>query len=687
MNYKYKFKLSNLDCANCAKKIENALNKNENINKASVNFANLSLVIETPLKNGVKELVKEIVHSVEPDTLVYSQDENTYKNKLLFDVIRLAVGIICFILSIFIKNSLIHNILIIIAYLVLLERVLKKAITMLIKGFNIDENLLVSISCIGAYFTNNIHEGLMVIILYEIGKILEGLAVNNTRKSIGDLMDIKPEYANLKVNGDLLRTNPTEVKINDIIVIKKGEKVPLDGKVIEGHGLLDKKALTGESILSEVNVGDEILSGSINTDGLITMKVTKLYENSTVAQILSLVENASDKKAKTEKFVSKAARIYTPIILLLAILIALLLPLVPGITFSDSLYRALVFLVVSCPCAIAISVPLAYFSGIGASSNNGILIKGSDYLEGIRTIKEIIFDKTGTITNNENLNYSLEIYNNKYKKEEILKYYVSGEELSNHPIAKSILKLCKVKEKFKVRNFKEIEGNGISFKIDDDKIKIGSAKFCNYENNIPGIFLSINNEIISKLLLIDGIKENAKETIEKLNSMGINVKMFTGDSKSIALDIAKKVGIKDVSYELLPKDKFNLLEKEIKKYNGNVAFVGDGVNDAPALRIAKVGISMGNIGSASAIEASDVVIMNDNLNSLLVLLKISHKTDKIIKQNLIFAFTVKILVLILSAIGIATMWQAVFADTGVTLLTILNTTRILKKSYCENKNS
>ena len=501
---------------------------------------------------------------------------------------------------------------------------------MLIKNFSIDENLLVSISCIGAYLTNNIHEGLMVIILYEIGKILESMAVNNSRKSISDLMDIKPEYANLKVNDKIKRVDPSEVKIDDLIIIKKGEKIPLDGTVVEGVSKLDNKALTGESNLVSVKKGSTILSGGINVGDILTIKVTKTYEDSTVAQILSLVENATDKKAKTENFVSKAAKVYTPIILGLAILIGLCLPLIPGITYEDSIYRALVFLVVSCPCAIAISVPL---SGIGASSKKGILIKGSNYLEAMAKIKEIIFDKTGTITNGDASNYDLKVINKNYSEEDVIKYYVIGEVLSNHPIAKSIIKIFSKTKTFKVSDFKEIEGKRITFKVKNEEVLVGSSSLVGINTNDNAIYLKIDNKFIAKLSINDGIKKDAKETINYLNQIGINTQMFTGDKKDIALEIANKVGIKDVKYELLPKDKFDLLDKEIKKYEGDVAFVGDGINDAPALRIAKVGISMGSIGSASAIEASDIVLMNDNLSSIIDLFKISKKTNQIIKEN------------------------------------------------------
>ena len=662
----YKFKISGLSCPNCAKKIEDALNKDENITKASINFSKLTLNIESPMSSGVLELANKIAKKIEPDVSIYVENTEV-NNKIKFDIIRLVSGILLFVLSLIIPIKLIQEILIIASYIILLWRVFKTAVKKLFNGFIIDENLLITISCVGAYLTHNIHEGLMVIILYEIGKILENMAVNNSRKSISELKEI-------------VKINPEEVKIDDVIVIKKGEKIPLDGIVVKGDARLDNKALTGESALVNVTKGDNVLSGSINTDGLLEVKVSKTYENSTVAQILSLVENATDKKAKTENFVSKAARIYTPIILCLAILIAVLLPILPSITFEDAIYRALVFLVVSCPCAIAISVPLSYFSGIGASSKEGILIKGSDFLEATTKLEEIIFDKTGTITNNEVENYNLEILNKQYKKEEVIKYLVSGEELSNHPIAQNIMNLFKDSKKVKITNFKEITGKGITFNVGKKNIKIGSSQFCETLENNKNIYINVDKENIAVLTINDGIKEEAKKTIKELKKLGLKVKMFTGDNKDVALNIGEKVGIDDIAYELLPQDKFKLLENDIKKYNGHVAFVGDGINDAPALRLASVGISMGSIGSDSAIEASDIVIMNDKLDSLITLMHIAKKTNRIIKEDLIFAIGIKVLVLILSAVGIASMWQAVFADTGVTLLAILNTTRILRNN-------
>lgn len=677
---KYKYKLNNLDCPKCAAKIETTLNNHKDIINASINFSKLELTIESNKENNIKELVIKIIKDIEPNVKVLDIKEridNSYIVKL--KILRLTIGIIISLLGIFVFKNTISNILIIIGYIILLSKTASTAIKMLLKSFSLDENLLVTISCIGAYLTNNTNEGLMVIALYEIGKLLEFIAVNNSRKSITELMDIAPVYANIKINDKITKANPKEVKAGDTIIVLEGEKVPLDGIVISGNAKLNMQALTGESKLKEVNINDTVLSGSINELGLLELKVTNTYESSTVSKILALTESATDRKAKIETFVSKVAKIHTPAVLILAILVALTFPFLFNITFKDSIYRALVFLVISCPCAIAISVPLSYFSGIGASSKKGILIKGSDYLDSISSIKEIIFDKTGTLTTGKFLDYKLEILDNTYTKEEIISYLVSGESLSNHPIAKSILEIFNNTKIEKITDFKEISGKGLTYKLKDKTIKIGSSSFCNIKDDKSNIYININNKNIATLELTDQIKKDAKHVIDRLKALGIKTKMFTGDDKAIAINIGNKLGIDEVHYELLPQDKYKLLESTIENKKGLIAFVGDGINDAPSLRRADIGISMGGVGSDSAIESSDIVIMNDELTKIIEAINISKKTNKIIKQNLIFAIGIKVLVLILSAIGISSMWQAVFADTGLTLLTILNTTRILKK--------
>ena len=685
----YRFIFQGLDCPNCAKKIENKIASMEEYKDVIVNFSTLTLSFKTNLEGNVEERIREIVKSVMPDVNIISNNkkkvEEVQRNNK--DIIRLVIGILIYLLGAVLKLQGIAMIMItVISVIVLTIKTAKKAFKQL-RNKILDENSLIIISVVGACLVGQTMEGIMVIALYEIGKILEARAVNKTRKSISSLMDIKPEYANIKIGEDIKEVSPEDVNIGDIIVVKSGEKIPLDGEVIKGNAQINNSALTGESRLIDVKKGDKVLSGGINNDGLIEIKVEKTYEDSTVSQILNLVENATDKKAKTETMVSKMARIYTPTVFILALIVAVFMPLIfSNVSYSESIYKALTFLVISCPCSIAISVPLSYFSGIGKSSKSGILVKGSDYLDGLKDIKEIIFDKTGTITTgNFNVSQIVSLDNN-YSEEDILEYFAKGENFSNHPIAKSILnKYGKEVDVNRVEEYKEVAGKGIEYKLDDKIIKIGNKSFAGSkeveEDNIGTyLYLNIDGEVVGKIVLSDEIKQDAKSTIEKLNKLGITTKMFTGDSKQIAEDIAKKIGISEVKYEMLPQDKYSKLEEELEtnKTSKKIAFVGDGINDSPVLARADIGISMGGVGSSSAIEASDVVIMTDELSKILEGIQISKKTNGIIKQNLIFAIGTKVLVLLLSILGVANMWQAVFADVGTTLITILNTIRILK---------
>ena len=684
ISMKYKFTINNLDCANCAAKIEKKLNETSDITNSIVNFSKSSLTIWANREGDIKKYLESIIKTIEPDVTLTDSSINHHDHSTTkLDIITLISGVLLSLIAMFIlKEGVISKILIILSYILLLYKIVIKAFKQL-KSLSIDENLLITVSCIGAYFTNNIHEGLMVIILYDIGKILESIAVNNSRKSIKELMNIKPDYANLKKGDTIIKVSPEEVKVNDLVIVKPGEKVALDGIIVSGESKLNTQSITGESKLLSVSPGDTILSGTINTSGLLTVKITNTFATSTVSKILSLIDDATDRKAKTETFVSASAKIYTPIVLILAILTVIFLPLLSDISVKDAIYRALVFLVISCPCAIAISVPLSYFSGIGASSKQGILIKGSDYLDAISSIKTIVFDKTGTISTGVFSDYTLTILDNTYSKEDIIKYYVSGESLSLHPIGKSIISIFKDTTPYKeIKDFKEISGKGITYNYKDLSIKIGSSTYCKSNTKDEAIYLNINNKNIAKLILKDGLRPDAKNTIKKLNELDINVLLYTGDNAEIAKNMAKKAGIKEdnVYYNLLPQDKYNLLNEEISK-DPHVAFVGDGINDAPSLALATVGISMGSIGSDAAIESSDIVIMDDVLDKIPRSIAISKFTNKIIKENLTFAILIKILVLALSFFGIASMWQAVFADTGLTLLTIINTTRILKKKY------
>ncbi len=684
----YKYTLEGLDCAACAKKVEDEIANIEGYEEVVVNFSTLKLTFKTDKPSPKKEITK-LVRKLEPDVEVLEDGEENHDKEEHNgnDIARIVIGIAIYLIAIVGKfNTIVKSVLTIIAFVILLYKTAKKGFKQLFKNKVLDENMLIVVSAIGAYLVGKNSEGLMVITLYEIGKILESKAVNKTRKSISDLMNIKPEYANLKQGEEWKQVTPDEVKIGDVILVKTGEKIPLDGIVIKGNAQINNSALTGESNLIEVAENSKVLSGSINTNGLIEVKVEQTYENSTVSQILNLVENATDKKAKTETFVSKVAKIYTPVVMGLALLVAIFMPLIiSGVTYKESIYKALIFLVISCPCSIAISVPLSYFSGIGKASKKGILIKGSDYLDGIKDIKEIIFDKTGTITTGKFAVSEISAIDTNYTEQDILKYFAMGEKNSNHPIAKSILNKYEEisKEIENVEKFEEVSGKGIQYQYEGKTIKIGNAEFTNADKeNIVGtvLYLNIGGTVVGKIVLTDEIKPLTKETMEKLHKLGINTKMFTGDKKEIAEKIAKEVGIKAVKSEMLPQDKYNELDTIIAKRDEyqKVAFVGDGINDSPVLARADVGISMGGIGSSSAIEASDVVIMTDELSKIVDAIEVSKKTNKIIKQNLIFSIGVKILTLVLSLLGVADMWQAVFADVGVTLITIFNTLRILK---------
>ena len=677
---KYKYRLNNLDCANCANKIEERLKKESNLSDVVVNFSSLTLSFMS--NDDIKiEDISNIVTKIEPEVVVTKIYEEAKENKKNYNLIRLIIGVIIALLGLYVNfnNEIINKILIIASYVILLYRTFKVAFKMLIKSHTINENALITISAIGAYFVDKQMEGLMVITLYEIGKILEEKAVNNSRNSIKDLMNIKQDFANKVVGGKTKVINVEDVKINDILIIKKGEKIPVDGIIIEGETKLNLFSLTGESDLVNKKENDEVLSGSINEGKVIKIKATKLFNDSTVSKILSLIEDATDKKSKTETFVAKMAKYYTPIVLMISLITFICFILFTNLTTYESIYRALVFLVISCPCAIAISVPLSYFTGIGVSSKNGILVKGSNYLDLLSRVNKIVFDKTGTLTSGAFNVTSFNLLDSSYSEDYILKLYALGENLSNHPIAKSIMNYVNIDVNEKVKNHKEIEGLGVSYTYDDKKIKIGNNKMFNIKDDGSlNIYLSIDDKIVSSLTINDGIKEGVENTLSELSKKGIETYMFTGDSKENALSISEKLNIDKVYYELLPTEKYEKLE-ELLNDKDIVAFIGDGINDAPSLKRADIGISMGSIGSSSAIEASDIVIMDDDISKINKAISISNKVKRIIKENLVFSIGVKILILVLSAIGIANMWQAVFADVGVTIISILNTLRIMKK--------
>ena len=670
---KYTYKIVGLDCPNCAKKIEDNLNKHKDFKNVSVNFATLKITYETSINDSFK-IVNQVIKEIEPSAKIIENDIKIKEYYISILIVALVLGIIgCY------TNTFFSKVFIYISYILLLYKPFLKAIKMLIKSKTINENMLITISCVGAFLVGEVFEGVMVASLYMLGKILEEKAINKTRNSISDLLSIKQDYANLKKGDKFLKVDVEKIEVDDILCVKKGEKVPVDGIIIDGNTKLDTSNLTGESLPLEASCDSKVLSGFVNLGDVILIKATSKFSDSTVAKMLELVENTGDKKANLETTVSKLSKIYTPTVLILAILVSIFLPIFSNLTYQESIYRALTFLVIACPCAIAISIPLSYFTGIGVSSKNGILIKGSNYLDNLSKIDKIIFDKTGTLTTGSFEVLKIDVLDKNYTYSEIVNLLRTGESLSNHPIAKSIMKLSNDKvDNSKVLDYKEISGVGISFKYDNKKIEIGNKKICSLEKLDASLYLVIDSSVVALIHIDDGIKENANDVINKLHEFNIKTYMFTGDKKEIANHIASKLKIDKVYSEMLPTDKYQEYEK-LEKKSKLLAFVGDGVNDSPVIKRASIGISMGTLGSDAAILASDVVIMNDDLEKIITGIKISKYTNLIIKENLIFAIGIKVSILLLSIFGLSTMWFAVFADTGVTVLTILNSLRIMFK--------
>lgn len=586
------------------------------------------------------------------------------------------------------NNEWLQIALFIISYIIVGGDVVKRAVKNIFKGQIFDENFLMSIATIGAFFIGEYPEGVAVMLFYQVGELFQSYAVGKSRKSIASLMDIRPDYANVKKGDELVKVDPDEVQIGDIIVIKAGEKIPLDGKVIEGSSMIDTSALTGESVPREVEVGSDIPSGCININGVITAEVTKEFGESTVSKILDLVENASSKKSNSEQFITKFARYYTPVVVIIAVFLAIIPPLViDGATFSDWIYRALAFLVVSCPCALVISIPLSFFGGIGGASKKGVLVKGSNYLEALAETEIVVFDKTGTLT--KGVFNVQEIHPEGVSKEELLELTAHAESYSNHPISLS-LKRAYSKEinNGRISDVEEISGHGVIATVDGKKVMAGNIKLMKmmdipyFKGELIGtiVHVAVNNKYIGYIVIADEVKEDSAQAIKELKAANIKqTVMLTGDNKSIGSKVAKELGLDKVYAELLPADKVEKLEELFsqKSKKGKLAFVGDGINDAPVLVRADIGIAMGGLGSDAAIEAADVVIMTDEPSKIATAMKISKKTLKIAHQNIVFAIGIKIIVLILSAFGIATMWAAIFADVGVTIIAVLNAFRAL----------
>ena len=710
--------LKGLTCANCANKIEAKVKNLDSIKYANINFATTTLLVELNKGYKIEEAFKEInkiVKSLEPDVEVELQ-ETSKKGKrnrtILSDAsssnevvcekekkttmsyvkenIFLVIGTLGFVLAVMLESyPLIAFIFFAVTYLIIGKNVLITAAKNILRGEVFDENFLMAIATLGAFAIGEYPEAVAVMLFFEIGEAFQKYAVERSRKSISSLMNIRADYATVLENGNEIRVDPEDVEIDEIIIIKPGERVPLDGIVVDGTSFIDTSALTGESVPREITVDTEILAGAINNTGVLKVRVTKEYGESTVARILELVENASNKKALTEKFITKFSKIYTPVVCLIALLVAVVPPLImKDQTFSVWIYRALSLLVVSCPCALVVSVPLGIFAGIGGASKKGVLVKGGNYLEALKDVETVVFDKTGTLT--KGVFKVTEINTNNIDKDELLKLAAYGESNSNHPIALSIVKAYgKEINKESLINYEEISGHGIKVNIEGNEVLLGNYKLMNKFNikfnevDTIGtiVHVAINGKYKGNIVISDEIKETSKEAIETLKSIGIkNTVMLTGDNKVVADKVGKIIGLDQVYSELLPADKVEQVEKlmNIKSSKGKLVFVGDGINDAPVLARADIGIAMGGIGSDAAIEAADVVLMKDDPKSIVDAIKAARKTNKILWQNIIFALAVKTIVMILVAFGIGTMWEAVFADVGVTILAVINSIRCLR---------
>ena len=608
--------------------------------------------------------------------------------------IKIIIALILFLIALIIDfgNVWINNVIYIIAYIIVGFEIVRKALRNITRGKVFDENFLMTVATIGAFGIGEFPEAASVMLFYQVGELFQSYAVDKSRKSIASLMDIRPDYANIEKDGKLEKVDPDEVKIGDIIVVKPGEKIPLDGIVVEGKTNLDTKALTGEPMPREANIGDDVISGCINLSGLIKVKVTKEFGESTVSKILDLVENASSKKSKSENFITKFAGYYTPIVVIIAVILAIVPPLIiPGAEFSDWIYRALSFLVVSCPCALVISIPLSFFGGIGGASKMGILIKGSNYLEALSNTEIVVFDKTGTLTEGDAKVQKIEAEG--ISKEELLEITALAENFSNHPIAISIKsEYNKPIDEKRIVKTQELTGRGIKATIDEKEVLVGNEKLMKEEkidykectDAGTALYVAIDKKYVGYILIADSIKKDSKKAIQNLKKNGIKqTVMLTGDRKQVGEVVAKELGIDKVYTELLPDGKVEKVEELLKEKSpkGKLAFVGDGINDAPVLAISDIGIAMGALGSDAAIEAADVVLMTDEPSKIVDAIHLSKKTMRIVKENITFAILVKVIVLILSAFGLSTMWEAVFADVGVSIIAIINALRVLRVKH------
>ncbi|WP_270264735.1 heavy metal translocating P-type ATPase [Enterococcus faecium] len=684
------YRLEGLDCANCAMKIEKGVQKINGVKEATVNFTSGKLTIDAEEDHlaTIEQETKKVVKELEPDVKVTEIDKekvsehgNEKERNTLFRILFSLAGIALLLLFDF--NEPIRLIGYLLIYLLIGYDVVKKAVMNIVKGKIFDENFLMSVATIGAMLIGEYPEAVAVMLFYQIGEYFQGLAVSHSRKSIRELMAIRPETAHVQTAEGLMTVNPEDVQIGQFVLVKPGERVPLDGTIIEGESLVDTSALTGESVPKSVYVGETVLSGFINKNKPFLVQVEKSYENSTISKLLELVENASSKKAPAENFITKFARYYTPVVVGLAVLLAVLPPLVvSGAAFSEWIYRALTFLVISCPCALVISVPLSFFGGIGGASKIGVLVKGSNYLELLAQTETVVFDKTGTLTKGD---FSIQTIDTKIDPKIFMQYVASAEQFSTHPIAQSVLEGY-AGPLLPTTNIQEFAGEGILAEVDGKQVLVGNHKLMErFEISFPSsqeigtlLYLAIDQSYSGYLVIADTLKEDAVDALVQLKQAGVkNTVMLTGDSKKIADHIGKQVGVDKIYSELLPEDKVQRLEEILQRNNKKTAFVGDGINDAPVLARADVGIAMGGLGSDAAIEAADVVIMNDQPSKIAEAIHLAKKTLKIVKQNIVFAIGIKILVLALGAFGFASMGDAVFADVGVTVLAVLNALRSL----------
>lgn len=692
--------LLGLCCGDCAQKIESQVKRIDGVKAATLDFVSQKLSIEAIDSKNLSSIVRQasqIARDIEPAIQVSYTDKKTSEDDKSFYIKRwvhrfnLVIGAALFIVgTVFDFSQLFGFIIFLISYLLVGGEVVFRALKNISKGQVFDENFLMSIATIGAFAIGEYPEGVAVMLFYQIGEAFQRLAVNRSRKSIAELMDIRPDFANLKLGNEIRKVSPEEVGIGDLIVVKAGEKIPLDGRIVEGISALDTSALTGESLPRDVEPGSDVLSGSINKNGVLTIEVSKEFGESTISKILDLVQNAGSKKAPTENFITKFARYYTPIVTFAALALAIIPPLViQDATFSDWIYRALAFLVVSCPCALVISIPLSFFGGIGGASKNGILVKGSNYLEALNNVDTIVFDKTGTLTKGI-FKVTSVVGENGWSENQLLSFAAHAESFSTHPIALSIQKAYgKDIDTSRLTEQKETPGLGIQVKLDDKIVLAGNGKLMDSEQidwkpiNTLGsiVYIAVDGQFAGHIVISDELKSDSKKTISDLKKLGVShTAMLTGDTKTVGEAIAHEIGLDAVYTELLPHQKVDQLEyiEKIKKGKGKLVFVGDGINDAPVLARADIGIAMGALGSDAAIEAADVVLMTDEPSKIVSAIRVARKTRSIVWQNIIFAMGVKAIVLILAAGGIATMWEAVFGDVGVTVIAILNAMRAMK---------